>query len=135
MLKNKLIGISLVGVLSCTAALDLSCTAAQGAYILTQVPNDISNDIGCVEAELLQGALSDPVQIALQCGGLLISQLIALAEGLLAIPSGDAGASVTAAARKALPPHLASIVLSDVQRTRVQTIHDAAVKLGTGGAQ
>lgn len=124
----------------------VSCTPADVAIIDSQVPTDVLTDIECAAAELLQGALSDPLAILTKCGPLVMPQLIVLAEDLLATPapasvdSGaplaiDAGAPVSASSKsKVLPLHLASIVLTDAQRARIQAIHDAALKLVDGGS-
>jgi hypothetical protein len=117
-------------------AIEVSCTPAQGQAIESQLGSDALGDVECVVAQLLQGALTDPLQILANCGQLVISQLITLAEDLLAIPlalDGGADAATPAFKPKMLPPHLANIVLTDVQRSRIQVIHDAAIKLTDAG--
>jgi hypothetical protein len=93
----------------------------------------VLSDVECAAAELLQGALSDPALILTQCGSLVASQLVILAEDLLATPA--AGAAASAFKPKIMPAHLAPITLTDAQRTRIQAIHDAALKLTDGGVQ
>jgi len=114
-------------------ASELSCSPAQGQIIDSQVPPDALGDVECVVAQLLQGALADPAQIIANCGALLLSQLITLAEDLLAIPIATDGGAVATFKPKLLPPHLANIQLTDVQRVRIQAIHDAALKLADAG--
>jgi hypothetical protein len=113
----------------------VSCTPAQVAIIDSQIPADGLGDVECVAAQLLQGGLTDPMQILTQCGSLLVSQLITLAEDLLAIPSvaSDGGVTASAFKPKVLPAHLALVPLTDTQRSRIQAIHDAALKLVDGG--
>jgi hypothetical protein len=126
---------------------ETSCSPAQVAVIDSQVPADVLADVECAAAQLLQGALTDPMQILTQCGPLLVSQLVALAEDLLATPAvssdggavtppsaGDGGALVASNKPRVLPAHLANITLSDAQRSRIQAIHDAALKLVDGGS-
>jgi hypothetical protein len=118
----------------------VGCSPAQTQIIDSQIPSDVLADVNCVTTELLQGGLSDPAAILGECGSLLMSQLIALAEDLLAAPASlsDAAApdaapvattSSVAAKPKLLPAHYANVALSSSQRARIQAIHDAAVKL------
>jgi hypothetical protein len=149
MLRNILAGSTFAMILSASGSVavcmsETSCTPAQVAIIDSQIPADGLGDVECVVGQLLQGGLMDPAQILAQCGPLLVSQLITLAEDLLATPasvadgggppSADGGAAVATFKPKLLPTHLANIVLTDAQRSRVQTIHDAALKLVDGGS-
>lgn len=110
------------------------CSPATTQIVDSVVPGDVLADINCVTTELLQGGLSDPFAILAECGSLIMSQLIALAEDLLATPPISAldGGAISRP-MKLLPAHYAHVILTDVQRTRIQTIHDAAFKLVDGG--
>lgn len=115
-----------------------ACSPAQTQIIDSVVPADVLGDINCVTTELLQGGLSDPAAILAECGSLLMSQLITLAEDLLATPpisldGGTATAVLPKTPLKLLPAHYARVVLTDAQRSRIQSIHDAALKLVDGG--
>lgn len=112
------------------AAASLGCTPAQVAIIDSQVPGDVVADIECVTSELLQGALTDPAAIISQCGPLLAQQIINLADNLLQAP---AGAAVAVRTRSRGVAHLALIVLTDAQRTRITTIRAAAAALVAQG--
>lgn len=141
-LLTTFISIAPMGAVALDVAATSACTPAQVAIIDSVVPADVLSDIECVTTELLQGALSDPAAILAECGPLLASQLITLAEDLLATPAappaatdGGAVAPVAPTAKpKLLPAHYANAPLSSAQRTRVQAIHDAALKLVDGGS-
>ena len=104
------------------------CGATAGQVVVTQVPNDVLQDISCATAEILQG-VTDVLGIIEHCGPLLFSQVIALIDGLTTAGASDAGAVVLLKANQAV--HIPHIVLLDTQKARLGQLRAQAVTLAT----
>lgn len=102
------------------------CTPAEVAVIDSKVPPDVLADVDCLSTELLQGALTDPLAILAECGSLVLSQLVSLAEAELVTVLSSESAPSAGGQRHG---HHARVTLTDAQRTRVIVIRDAAIKL------
>lgn len=82
--------------------------------LVQDVTNAFTAISGCVVSSIVTGGLSNPLQIAAQCGGIVVAQVISIVENEIAREKSDAGAvgsservaklQVVLAAAKALPP-------------------------------
>lgn len=88
----------LVGVSCCVVA---NTTACGNKPLVNDVTTAFTTISGCVVSSIETGGLSDPIQIAAQCGGIVIAQVIAIIENEIARERSDAG-SVGASAKTQL---------------------------------
>ena len=68
--------------------------ACNNQPLAQDVTNAFTTISGCVVSSIESGALSDPVMIAAQCGGIVIQQVIAIIENEIARRKSDAAVGV-----------------------------------------
>lgn len=71
----------------------LSVTACNNQPLAQDVTGAFATVSACVISSIETGALSNPIQIAAQCGGLVIAQVIAIIENEIAREKSNVGAS------------------------------------------